>query len=475
MARDDELKYAGEFRIDECTIITHEGFEYNISDLIEAVNFYEDIYSATVSGSIIVKDTTNIAMNFPIIGQERLRLKIQTPQTNPTRETSIDFTNSPLYIYKINLQEEVNQGSQVLSLEFASSEGLRNQTSRISQSYSGQPSEIVEKILRDENYLRSKKEFSIEPTANNVKIVFPNYKPFKCIRHLLNISNSAVANSSPSYLFYETAAGFNFKTFDGLCKEPVKFFFRENVASVLNERKVVDVRLNLETIISYQIVTSKDTYRNLQNGMIASKLIEHDIYNKKLDLHKYDYLSNFDTDIHPDEGGSPIIAAAEDLDTNKPITDSDAKLYVSSTASGYSFSEGENYPYQSDNRNQTLQRKKSRKIQFESGIALNVEVPGQTAIHAGDKIRLEIGAQSSLVQKDEDTLLTGNYIITQLRHTFSQSGDAKHSIVMRVAKDSKSGKAYGNSVQNINALYQDGGKSTTTSTDSDYYSATQAI
>ena len=62
MARDDELKYAGEFRIDECTIITHEGFEYGITDLIEAVNFYEDIYSATVSGSIIVKDTTNIVM-----------------------------------------------------------------------------------------------------------------------------------------------------------------------------------------------------------------------------------------------------------------------------------------------------------------------------------------------------------------------------------------------------------------------------
>lgn len=475
MARDDELKYAGEFRIDECTIITHEGFEYNINALIEAVNFYEDIYSATVSGSIIVKDTTNIVMNFPIIGQERLRLRIQTPQTNPTRETMIDFTNSPLYIYKINIQEEVNQGSQIVSLEFASSEGLRNQTSRISQSYSGQPSDIIEKILRDESYLKSKKELNVEPTANNVKIVFPNYKPFKCIRHLLNISNSAVANSSPSYLFYETAAGFNFRTFDGLCKEPVKFYFRENVASVLNDKKVVDVRLNLETIVSYQIVTSKDTYRNLQNGMIASKLIEHDIYHKKLDLHKYDYLSNFDTDIHPDEGGSPIIAAAEDLDTNKPITDSDAKLYVSSTASGYSFSEGENYPYQSDNRNQTLQRKKSRKIQFESGVALNVEVPGQTSIHAGDKIRLEIGATSTLVQKDEDVSLTGNYIVTQLRHTFNQSGDAKHSIVMRVAKDSKSGKAYGNSVQNINSLYQDGGKSTTKSTDTDYYSESQVI
>tara|TARA_B100001248_G_C27390352_1_gene462027 strand:- start:42 stop:1454 length:1413 start_codon:yes stop_codon:yes gene_type:complete len=469
MARDDELKFAGEFRIDDCTIITHEGFEYNVNQLVEAVNFYEDIYSATVSGSIILKDTTNIVMNFPIIGQERLRLKIQTPQTNPTRETSIDFTNSPLYIHKINLQEGLNEGSQVVSLEFASSEGLRNQTTRISQSYSGQPSDIVEKILRDDSYLKSKKELTVEPTANNVKVVFPNYKPFRCIRHLLNISNSAVANSSPSYLFYETAAGFNFRTFDGLCKEPVKFYFRDNVAPVLNENKVIDVQINLETIVKYAIVTSKDTYRNLQNGMISSKLITHDVYNKRLDLYKYDYLSNFDTDIHPDEGGSPIIAAAEDLDTMKPITDSDAKLYVTSTASGYSFSEGSNYPYQSDNRNQTLQRKKSRKFQFESGVALNVEVPGQTAIHAGDKIRLEIGATTTLVQKDEDTQLTGNYIITQLRHNFNQSGDAKHSIIMRVAKDSKQGNAYGNSIQGVNSLYQDEGKSTVTPTTSEYY------
>ena len=253
-----------------------------------------------------------------------------------------------------------------------------------------------------------------------------------------------------------------------------KFFFRENVASVLNDKKVIDVRLNLETIVSYQIVTSKDTYKNLQNGMIASKLIEHDIYHKKLDLHKYDYLSNFDTDIHPDEGGSPIIAAAEDLDSKKPITDSDAKLYVTSTASGYSFSEGSNYPYQSDNRNQTLQRKKSRKIQFESGVAKRRSA-WSNCIHAGDKIRLEIGATSSIVQKDEDTDLTGNYIVTQLRHTFNQSGDAKHSIVMRVAKDSKQGNAYGNSVQNVNMLYQDGGKATTKSTDTEYYSQTTAV
>ena len=98
-----------------------------------------------------------------------------------------------------------------------------------------------------------------------------------------------------------------------------------------------------------------------------------------------------------------------------------------------------NYPYQSDNRNQTLQRKKSRKIQFETVCSKRRSAMVKLLFTLGIKIRLEIGATSTIVQKDEDTDLTGNYIVTQLRHTFNQSGDAKHSIVMRVAKDSKQG------------------------------------
>ena len=473
MARDDEIKFAGEFRIDECTIITHEGFEYNITSLVEAVNFYEDIYKATVTGDIVIKDTTNIIMNFPIIGQERLKLKIQTPQANPTRETHIDFTQTPLYIHKINLQQGWDEGSQVASLQFQSSEGVHNQSCRISQSYSGQPSDIIEKILRDESYLRSKKELNIEPTANNVKVVFPNLKPFQCIEHLMSISNSAVASSSPSYLFFETAAGFNFKTFDGLCKEPIKFYYRENVASVLNDQQMIDPIVNLETVVSYQVVTAKDTVKNLNNGMLASKLLTHDIYHKKIDSYKYDYISNFNTDIHPDEGGSPIIATAPDLDSNKSITDSDAKLYVSTTASGYSFSENSNYPYQSDNKNQTLQRRLSRRKQFNNGILLNLEVPGNTAIHVGDKIRVEVGATSTLVEKEEDNAITGNYIITQLRHNFNQSGEMKHKLIMRVARDSMVGNGYGTDIKtNPNTVQR---QPVTRVTDSDYYSQSTAI
>ena len=443
MAAKSELQFAGEFLVEECKIVSITGEIYDIMEIVEEINVFENIYTASISGDIVIKDTTNIVKNFPIIGEERLILKIQTPQASPKPETTIDYTLSPLIIYKINSQYGTGETAQVVSLQFGSVEGFRNQTSRVSQSYSGVPSTIVEKILRDENYLRSKKTFYYEPTANNAKMIFPNIRPFKCIKHLSNISNSSLNNSSPSYLFYETTKGYHFRTYDSMCREEPKFFFKENVGGQLDEKGVGNVQLELDSIVNYQRVSSKDTVKNLNSGMISSKLITHDVYNKRLDLYKYDYLSNFDRDIHPDNGEStPIISQAKDPDNGKGLTDhEDTKLFVVSTASGYSFSEGENYPYQSDNLNQTLQRKSARKQQFENGSILNVEINGQTFIQAGDKISLEIGATSAITDDKEDKQLSGNYIVTHLRHTFTKSQELKHKITMQVAKDSAKGDA----------------------------------
>ena len=124
-----ELQYAGEYLIDECKIISTTGQPFDIIDIVETINFYEHIYSNTITGSLILKDTTNIVMNLPIIGEERLSLKILTPQTSPQPETVIDYTLTPLIIHKINLQEGEGENAQIVSLQFCSIESFRNQTS----------------------------------------------------------------------------------------------------------------------------------------------------------------------------------------------------------------------------------------------------------------------------------------------------------------------------------------------------------
>ena len=441
MAR-QEIQYAGEFRLLLCQLVTVTGNTFDISELVEQIDIYEDIYKATISGSILIKDTTNLVYNLPILGEERLLLYIETPQSNPTPETTIDYRENPLMIYKINMKEKGNESSELISLQFGSIEGLRNSSCRVSQSYKGKPSEIVEKIIRDETYLKSAKKIHKEETANLIKIIFPNKRPFDCIQHLTNISNSQNHGDSPTYLFYETTKGFHYVTFDGLSSMSPKMYYREHTPMV-NETGAFDVQTTMESILRYQLISSKDTIKNIYSGMLSSKLIAHDVYNKKINTHKFDYLSNFKNDTYPDGNESfPIVSLSKDPETNLMLTEhEDTRMFVSSTSGGYAFSDkiegGDDiYPYQSDNLEKTLQRKTSRLLQMTGGVVLNVEINGNTSMQVGDKIHLTIESNSTLTgdAKDTNLDLTGNYIITRLKHKFVRTGILKHTIVMQVTK-----------------------------------------
>ena len=189
MAQSD-LRYAGDYNFDKCEILTTSGNRFDITQLIESITIYEHIFDETISGSIALKDTTNMVENGPIIGQEKLFLKISTPQSEPNEDTIIDYSRQPLDIYKINLQYGTNEGATLIGLDFTTQEIHRNNISRVSQSYKGQPWEIVKKVLRDPNYLNSTTRFFYEETSNLIKLIAPNIPPLDLIDHILARCNS---------------------------------------------------------------------------------------------------------------------------------------------------------------------------------------------------------------------------------------------------------------------------------------------
>lgn len=440
MAKSD-LQFAGEFLVEECKLLTTKGLEIDITNLLENINIYEDIYSNAISGDLLFKDTNNLVLNAPIIGEEKLSLKIQTPQQSPKLhnddETSvIDYVTTPLQVYKINTVAQANDSALLVSVNFTTQESFRNQISRISQSYKGDPADIVEKILRDQNYLDSTRKLFVEPTANHVKMVVPNKKPFTTIQHLCEISNSKQHKEAPSYIFYETTKGFHFRSIDGLCDQEPSMVYKENIPNQLSEKGTIDPVKNLETITEMSVLSTKDTIYNMSEGFYSSKLRVHDLYNKTLKDYDFNYLENFEKDTHTD-GKSPIISKATDARTQKSLVDyPDTKLYVSTTSATKHFYETEDYPYQSDNLEKTLQRRKSRMRQFERGIKLQIQVPGQTYSQAGDIIELNIAASSSGTEDKLDKQLSGKHLVTTIRHEFKMGADPRHQIYMETVKDS---------------------------------------
>ena len=78
-----------------------------------------------------------------------------------------------------------------------------------------------------------------------------------------------------------------------------------------------------------------------------------------------------------------------------------------------------------------------------NGLGHFLEIVGNTALEVGDIVTLKFPKNQKDAGEFSDEKLSGNYLITKLRHFFSFAGDAKHRIGMEVVKDSV-GQGYPN-------------------------------
>ena len=74
----NRLQYAGEYTLEGLALRTVKGSLNMIPNYVQ-LDLFENIYSNSISGSLVITDTNNLLVNMPFIGQEFLRLKISTP------------------------------------------------------------------------------------------------------------------------------------------------------------------------------------------------------------------------------------------------------------------------------------------------------------------------------------------------------------------------------------------------------------
>jgi hypothetical protein len=106
------IQYAGEYVLKEASLVCSSGVTFDLKGTILSFEIFENLFSTSLSGSFMFVDTDNIVTNGPIIGQEYLYLKVGTPSLD---EHDIDFTNVPFATYKINVREDANKNTQLLT------------------------------------------------------------------------------------------------------------------------------------------------------------------------------------------------------------------------------------------------------------------------------------------------------------------------------------------------------------------------
>ena len=446
------IQTAGEFQLDQLKLVTTSGLEVNLTTSVVGLTLFEDIFSMTVSGTVAIAASVNLASHGPILGQEYLYLKISTP-TFKDESAVIDFSKNAFLVSSISKREKVTDGVQIFTLNFVSQELIKNQRLKVNQSLTNTWSNIVEKMLTDPAYIDTKKKINIEPTTGIKKFVAPNIRPLDVI--VLGMKQAVSEyKGEPTYLFYETLKGFNFRTLashynDASQLEYVVVFPGTNPVG----SKGYDVLNELKTVISYEIVANNDSVVNYRTGVFGSELITHDIISKSYSTKTYNYHDEFENESHIVSGvtaGKLEFPLASEIKLNEKglrISDFPARTFVMPTSlSGGTRSDSQHQtenntsPYMAYDPHKWVQRRNSQMVQLENALQVNIVVHGNTLINAGDKVILNLPWTSSAEpprNEKYDRFYKGPFLIKRIRHDFNMSSNPqRHMMYMSLVKDS---------------------------------------
>ena len=156
----ERIQKAGDFILDGVLIVGSSGARINVVDQVQELNIYESIDTPYISGNLLISDSSGIAESLPLLGQERLLFKLRTPSHTGT----IDFNNYHAVVYNIEKRFSSSDREHIILMNWTTLDHLKSVRTKISASFKGTISDIVQRIIKEANYLDSKKPLFIEPS-----------------------------------------------------------------------------------------------------------------------------------------------------------------------------------------------------------------------------------------------------------------------------------------------------------------------
>jgi hypothetical protein len=401
-----------------------------------SIDYYEDIFSPTISASIVVINTGNsvpksdnqgnpdlvcmvpdgemqsIYQGLPLRGGERVALKIAgNSSTNPGLDFSTDAENN-LYVSKIGNVISENQ-REVFVAHLTSKEAIVNETESVTKKYDSPISTSAEDIIKE--YVRTQKPVEIDKSSNTYTFLGNSRKPFSL---LVTLASKAVPeiskeDSTAGFVFFQTKDGFFFKSIDSLITQEPKATY---TYTEINRSRLE--RNNDFNILTYKTSSNQKLLENLRLGAFASEIIVFDPRTFQITFQDFklnDYagkLKNLGEEI---TAPSFSFSDASNLDLGE-IT----SRTVASIADIGTFDPNVSIEQNADTTKfqaQSLVRYNSLFTQI-----LSVTVPSNTNLRAGDIIECLFPKTTISTKKEFDEQQSGLYMIKALCHHFDTEG-----------------------------------------------------
>ena len=403
-------------RYQSVTIASLDGTKrIDITNSILGIDYYEDILSPCITMTIDLMNAYSIFNGLPIRGGESVAMEIETVFGN----FRLDGEKA-MFVTKLS-GLDAQRKSESFTLHLTSKEALQNETVRCCEKYNNANINThVENILK--KVLQTTKIGKIEQTSNTYSFIGNNKKPFHILTWLGPKSISAYSKSGNSgkeakgtsgFLFYENIDGFNFRSIDSLVsntqiqnsssdKENIPKYTFDGIGAI----QANDLNNNFK-ILNYNYEKNIDLMKSLRVGMYVNKTYFYNMYTQELDIYKYRL---------KDELGDKTLGGNESIAISEQFGDSITRILVRASDHGTLDSKG---TFTQSGRDNADMAKSFSRYNLLFTQALNMNVPCNINLKAGDIIYAQFPKMEAGSSKEVDSEQSGNYLIKELRHHFS--------------------------------------------------------
>lgn len=356
-----------------------------IPDALIELNIFESIYEPQITGHISMLDSFGIIEKGPITGDEKLVVSFQTSDEGGYAVYSKTFE-----IFKLTERKDLNgRKAQSYVLHFATSAMNKNQTVRIQRSFKDMTEDQIVSIVAKNQLGIS--NIRTEGCKYAKTFVVPAWRPYYLINYMAKKAIRPIGDSPTNYLFYEDQKKHNFVSIDLLMEQAPVFTLSNQIARVSKGSSIM--KFNAE---KYELIKNFDTLADSARGMYAAKLTVLDFEKKEYVYETQTYNSHFGGTVH--------------FEPNKVRT-------IPPSEPERMFNVASNYNVQDKIKEWILHRPMD--IQQMEHWVWEIDMQGYSDLIIGSVIEFDAPKHDYTVESGLDSKLSGNYLLTSVRHTIN--------------------------------------------------------
>ncbi len=407
---DGKYGYTGDYTINYLDLRSFGFADYvDITGMFASIEITESIYSPFMTIKVTLIDGNGLMDITAMTGEEVIVADIRAV------DQVVGFKNHTFFVYKIADRGYISDRGVVYDIYGVSIEALNDINTKISKSYTGQPSEIAKSIMTD--YIKSDKSFFVEDTKNKVQYISNYWNPIKNMKFLCDRSISRETNS-PAYMFFETQKSFLFTSLGRLVSQPstMDYYYSNNLKMRGDE---VD---KLKIVENFYVDEAYDYMKRVSSGALGSRTLLIDPMDKS---YKYTYHDFYDSFAKNARLNNRLMISKE---SPRSVHTHFQQRITPNAAYA-------NMP--NDNSSSWFAEKSTQYASIELQTA-QIDVPGNFGILAGNVIDFYIYANRNIGQSDNlfdalDRNFSGRYLVTSVKHIFDKE---RHSMSLQINKDS---------------------------------------